>query len=142
MEVKRQHNVVVSKDTAVFLREHGHNEYCDCYLHTDNDNPWNYEMGNNQQCNSSLLGERVAAPYVTDAVLWLMQHKGIALEVATPVDKDSETGFTYIVSLKWGDNLMSRCGNIDYQKALVVAVDRLLEDNRFTLSPNPSYQAV
>ena len=132
---------LVSKEAAITLKEMGHDAWCDFYYHTDNDNPWDYEMGNNQQCNSSLLGERVAAPYVTDAVLWLMQHKGLAFEVATVKDKESETGFMYAVTLKFLDERGFRVTNIDYQKALVEAVDKLLEDDKFTLSPNTSYQA-
>jgi len=132
---------LVSKEAAITLKEMGHDAWCDCYYHTDNDDPWDYEMGNNQQCNSSLPGERVAAPYVTDAVLWLMQHKGLALEVATVKDKESETGFLYVVTLKFLDERGFRVTDIDYQKALVTAVDKLLNDDNFTLSPNPSYQA-
>lgn len=132
---------LVSKEAAITLREMGHDAWCDCYYHTDNDDPWDYEMGHHQVCNSSFedYHERVAAPYVTDAVLWLMQHCGVALNVDTPADKESDTGFIYVVSLMWGGGFAIRCGDTDYQKALRIAIDRLLEDDGFTLSSNKAY---
>lgn len=136
-DLKRE---LVSKEASVTLKEMGHDAWCDCYYHTDNDDPWDYEMGNNQQCNSTLLGERVAAPYVTDAVLWLMQHKGVAQCVNITPSVNSETGFLYVVSLAYGRECGITATNVDYQKALVDAVDRLLEDDKFTLSTNTSYR--
>lgn len=132
---------LVSKEVAVTLKEMGHDEYCDCYYHTDNDIPWDYEMGRYQQRNSTLLGERVAAPYVTDAVLWLMQHRGIAQSVDMEPSGDSETGFVYDVSL-YSKGVKVKVVNIDYQVALVKAVDLLLEDDNFTLSSDPSYKMI
>lgn len=119
---------LVSKDAAKILRKMGHNDWCDCYYHVDNDDPDDYEMGNNQVCNDNFeeYHKRVAAPYVSQALLWLMQFKGIAIETKTYYDANSESGFYYSVKLMFGDENYVSGTNIDYQEALYMAIDSLL----------------
>ena len=106
----------------------GHDAWCDCYYHTDNDNPDDYEMGNNQVQNSTFedYHERCAAPYVSQALLWLMQFKGIAVDVRTYYSETSETGFEYSVKLKFCEDSFVSGVSIDYQEALRLAIDSLL----------------
>ena len=127
MEVKRQHNVVVSKDTAVFLREHGHNEYCDCYLHTDNDSQDDYEMWpRNQHCNSDLpdSAERIAAPYVCDALIWLMQNFHARIKVY-----NDGPGYSYHMFL-WSVGVFSEACDDDFQEAIYKRLDKWVEKQK------------
>ena len=118
---------VVSKEAAIKLRKMGHDAWCDCYYHTDNDEPDDYEMGNNQVQNSTFedYHERCAAPYVSQALLWLMQFKGIAVDVRT-YPANNESGFEYSVKLKFGEYDFVSGTDIDYQEALRRAIDSLL----------------
>ena len=119
---------VVSKESAIKLREMGFNQFCDCYYHTDNDDPYDYEMGNNQLNNDNFedYHERCSAPYVNQALLWLMHTYGIALEVKTYYNKKSETGFEYSVKIKFGEDSYFQISDIDYQTALHHALHNLL----------------
>lgn len=126
---------VVSKKSAKVLRAIGHDSFCDCYYHTDNDDPWDYEMGNNQVCNSTFedYHERIAAPYVTDALIWLIQNKGIAFDVISGKAK-TETGLEYLVTLKWGFRHQIGAKEEDFQDALCAAIEMLLTDQEFVES--------
>ena len=78
--------LIVSKETAVALRQIGFNEWCDKYYHVDEiyeDDPDSYEMGSNQKCNENFedYHERVAAPYVIDALLWMHYRLDIMFDL-------------------------------------------------------------
>lgn len=120
----------VGKDAAKTLCEIGYDEMCACYYRINTDYMGCEEFPFFEVHNNTYLSKRdlVAAPYVTDAVLWLMQHKGLAFEVATVKCKESETGFLYVVTLKFLEGRGFRVTNIDYQKALVEAVDEFLKE--------------
>ena len=127
--MSNMNNMVVSKTVAQWLRDMGHNEFCDCYLHTDNDREDDYEMWtSNQHCNGDLpdSAERIAAPYVSDALLWLMQFKGIAINVSPETYILSESGFIYSVTLL-GSKEPVIAISFDYQDALYQALDKLYE---------------
>ena len=133
MEVKKQRNVVVSKDTAIFLREHGHIEYCDCYLHTDNDSQDDYEMwSRNQHSNLDLpdSAERIAAPYVFDALMWLNQNGFVtSFDIAPTLDKSWDVK---LWSVKLYHNDKPACAmHEDVQEALYRALDVLVSATWF-----------
>lgn len=114
---------VVNKNVAQMLRDMGHNDFCDCYLHTDNGLQDDYEMWAHQQhCNSDLPdhAERIAAPYVTDALLWLMQYKDVTVYTDHYPDE-------YQVDLYIGDDCYGMGVHTDYQDALSEALDELAE---------------
>lgn len=133
MEFTRPLHEVVNKDVAMFLREHGHNEYCDCYLHTDNDMQDDYEMWTrNQHCNANLpdSAERIAAPYVTDALLWIMRYMGVIFY--SEYDKYKKLYKAYITYYDGAGlchTLMSE--DDDFQVAISNALDLLVEDYTF-----------
>lgn len=119
---------LVSKEAAITLREIGFNQFCDCYYHTDNDEPDDYEMAHEQVCNDSFeeYHARVAAPYVCDALLWLMRKKNVSLLVDFFPNKSSETGISYQVELHYSHNGEIKCAigvDTDYQAALRDAID-------------------
>lgn len=124
---------VVNKDVAMFLREHGHNEFCDCYLHTDNDMQDDYEMwSRNQHCNADLpdSAERIAAPYVTDALLWIMRDMGVIFY--SDYDKYNKLYKAYIKYYDGagiGHTLMGE--DNDFQVSISKALDLLVEDSVF-----------
>lgn len=118
--------VVVTKTTAQALRDMGYDEYCDCYLHTDNDREDDYEMWpRNQHCNSELpdTAERIAAPYVTDALLWLMERKGIKFDVQSVPFPGS--GWEYYLTVKHPEGHISLNG-ADFQEVLSAALDEVV----------------
>lgn len=117
---------VVSKDAAIILRDMGFNQYCDCYYHTDNYREDDYEMGREQTSNECLVGERCSAPYVSQALMWLVNVTGIAFDVMTYPDDKSDTGYVYDVKLKFGNCGNVSCDDADYQIALRGAIDALL----------------
>lgn len=121
--------ILVTKDSARKLRLLGHNEWCDCYYHTDNDDEYDYEMGNNQIRNDTFKDyhERIAAPYVSEALLWLMQEKNVGLEVK--LDKEHRK---YHVTLIIGSHrYTSSYYKLDYQEALKEVIDELLFKENF-----------
>ena len=123
MNMETTKKTVVSKDVAQAMRDMGFNDYCDCYLHTDNDRQDDYEMwSRNQHCNSDLPddAERIAVPYVTDALLWLMQYK----DVTVCTDHYSDE---YQVDLYIDDDCYGMGVHTDYQDALSEALDELAE---------------
>lgn len=125
-----QFNMVVSKTTAQALRNMGYNEYCDCYVHTDTDQEDDCEMwAHRQHRNSDLPNSacRIAAPYVSDALIWLMQFKDvILLEVKyNPAD---DYDLFYTVMLAYGKyNVVTHATY--YQTALYKALEALVTDN-------------
>lgn len=117
---------IVSKDAAIILRDMGFNQFCDYYYHTDNDSEDDYDMGDEQMSNECLTGERCSAPYVTQALLWLIKVTGIAFNVRTYHDNKSATGYVYVVKLMFGNYGDVSCDDADYQTALRDAIDALL----------------
>ena len=117
---------IVSKDAAIILRDMGFRQFCDYYYHTDNDREDDYEMGHEQTSNDFLTGGRCSAPYVTQALLWLVNVTGIAFDVRTYPDDKSDTGYVYVVKLMFGSCCDVSCDDADYQTALRDAIDALL----------------
>lgn len=133
--MRRLRQEVVNKDTAMFLREHGHDEYCDCYLHTDNDMQDDYEMwAHNQYCNSDLPDyvERIAAPYATDALLWLMQNMGVDFSCRKTETK-SLVYYQCFLSFQTEKGPVMTCTGkaVDFQTALNNALDVLIGSAEF-----------
>ena len=120
---------IVSKEAAIKLREMGYDQFCDCYYHTDefsHDDDW--ELDGEQICNSTFSdnSERVAAPYVSEAILWLMRHKGVAMNVSVKIDRGCAKGYCYIVAIRHSGAQFVSAKDRDYQAALFKAIDELL----------------
>ena len=119
---------IVSKEAAIKLREMDYDQLCDCYYHTDeysHDDDW--EWAGEHVCNSTFSdnSERVAAPYVSEAILWLMQHKGVAIETTICSGDVNIKGYYYVVKINYKNTYVSGRDN-DYQEALGKAIDELL----------------
>ena len=119
---------IVSKQAAIKLREMGYDQFCDCYYHTDefsHDDDW--EWAGEQVCNSTFSdnSERVAAPYVSEAIIWLMRHKGITMETTICSSEYNIKSYCYVVRINYKDTYVSGRDS-DYQAALFKAIDELL----------------
>lgn len=119
---------IVSKEAAIKLREMGYDQLCDCYYHTDeysHDDDW--EWAGEPVCNSAFSdnAERIAAPYVSEAILWLMRHNGVTMETTICNNDYNTKGYYYVVRINYKDTYVSGKDS-DYQEALGKAIDELL----------------
>lgn len=119
---------IVSKEVAIALRTIGFNEWCDIYYHVDDiyeDDPESYEMGNHQVCNESFedYHERVPAPYVIDALLWLSYKLDSYFEI-----KKVERGYSVFITKNDRSRAVSTV-NKDQQEAIKEALDKFLLKN-------------
>lgn len=121
---KEFNQVLVDKSSAIILRRLGHNAWCDCYYHTDNEDEDDYEMGNNQICNDNFQDyhERVAAPYVTDALLWLIQFNNIAVDITHTINHDHIVDYDVKIYFGKVNNECVMAKNNDIQKAIRDAI--------------------